>query len=123
MPMKRFPLAPSRGMTLIEFLIAFVTLFLVFGAIFATCAKFTMADQAQADAQKTALKTVTLIWPEAKDVRAVCQGMDTNGDGYVSCTVIVDGRTEAMDCPGLFSIGNTTCRLSRAVLDSERVRP
>jgi len=54
------------------------------------------------------------------DAKAQCADRDTDGDGYVSCTLVVsdpDGRKriEAIECAGALTI-NKGCRAPKAVI-------
>lgn len=54
------------------------------------------------------------------DAKATCADRDTDGDGYVSCTLVVteaDGRKhiEPLECAGALTINNG-CRAPKAVI-------
>lgn len=100
----------GRGMTLIEVLIGLAVIMIVFGSLFSrACLSGQNSDQAE----RAAVQTVRKLRPTAKDVSAQCQGVDTNSDGYVTCTVSLDGQFISLDCPTLIQIGNSGCKISR----------
>jgi hypothetical protein len=39
-----------------------------------------------------------------------CQGYDTDANGYVSCTISVDGRVQGIECASNWSLNNG-CRI------------
>ena len=100
----------GRGMTLIEVLIGLAVIMIVFGSLFSrACLSGQNSDQAE----RAAVQTVHKLRPSAKDVSAQCQGVDTNSDGYVTCTVSLDGQFISLECPTLIQIGNSGCKISR----------
>ena len=51
------------------------------------------------------------MYPAAKDVRASCVGYDSDGDGYVSCAVVIDERDPvALECSWFLN----SCRMLKA---------
>lgn len=100
----------GRGATLIEVLIGLAVIMILFGSLFSkACLSGQNADQAE----RAAVQTVRKLKPTVKDVSAQCQGVDTNSDGYVTCTVNMDGQFLSLDCPTLIQIGNSGCKISR----------
>lgn len=100
----------QRGFTLIELMICVVILATVFGSLFS---KGCLNGQNSKQAELSAVQTMRKLRPGAKEIVAQCQGVDTNSDGYVTCTVSLDGRFISMDCPTLLQIGNSGCKISR----------
>lgn len=50
--------------------------------------------------------------------KARCADTDSDGDGYVSCPMVLsDGRVEPLECAGSFN-WNTGCRPPKAVVQS-----
>lgn len=100
----------SRGFTLIELIIAvaiigiFVTL-VGFGITKCSSSRGTAEDEARDYAQKMGM--------EIKGVS--CMNRDTDGDGYVSCTLNVvekDGKTSSVpiECASKWSYNNDGCK-------------
>jgi type II secretory pathway pseudopilin PulG len=100
----------GRGMTVVEVLIGLVILGIVFGSLFS---KACLSGQNSEQAERAAVQTMRKLRPTAKEVSAQCQGVDTNSDGYVTCTVSLDGQFISLDCPTLIQIGNSGCKISR----------
>ena len=50
-----------------------------------------------------------------QDPRVECVNFDTDGDGYVSCTVMSGGKLYALECAGQMSLFNSGCRVQKAV--------
>lgn len=53
-----------------------------------------------------------------KRTTTICQQRDTDGNGYVSCTIVVEGqdRPIAIECADRYSIGNNGCRMVRGLV-------
>lgn len=51
--------------------------------------------------------------------RVVCQPRDTDGNGYVSCTLVLDGMSDPLriECADRLSLGNSGCRAARVTTD------
>ena len=100
----------GRGMTLIEVLIL-ITIFGMLGL--GLFSRLFLSGQNQEQAEVQAAQTVAKLFPAAKATNVSCQGVDTNRDGYVSCTAVVDGTVIPLDCPTLLQIGNAGCKYAR----------
>lgn len=48
--------------------------------------------------------------------RTSCVDMDTDGDGYASCTVVVDGKAIPIECAAAFE-WHSGCRAARVLVN------
>lgn len=74
------------------------------------------ANQAQAEAAARAYAAALYPGPTA---RVQCQGVDTDNNGYVSCTLVLDGTppvTYPLECANSYAYVNTGCRPMRLAL-------
>lgn len=63
------------------------------------CWNYTGENQEKAGAE--AAKYIAALQAAGSDAKFVeCMQMDTDGDGYVACTIIVDGVPRTIDCAG-----------------------
>jgi hypothetical protein len=93
----------SRSPTFVEILIAVVVLFAVIGIFVRGCNN-------EEGAKKEAEKWSSQMYPGEK-VNIVCQDVDTDGNGYVSCTIKPgDKNPIALECSVNLS-WNDGCRL------------
>jgi len=107
----------QEGFTLSELMIVVVILFIVAGVLFGFCSHL---QDSKAKATDEARRFVSEMGLTVKGLS--CAERDTDGDGYVSCTVSVDdgdGRTrlEAVECAASWS-HNEGCRLQKPMLRS-----
>lgn len=105
----------TRGATFAEVMIVF-SIVGIFLAIFASrgC---TSGSETKAAATTDAKKFVAeLGW----DVSGIaCADVDSDGDGYVSCTIAKkDGTNEFVECRGAYAFGHG-CRLPKLRLDRD----
>ena len=100
----------GRGMTLIEILILITVIGMLGLGLFS---RVFLSGANQRQAETEAAQTVAKLFPAAKTTNVSCQGVDTNHDGYVSCTAVVDGNVIPLDCPTLIQIGNSGCKYAR----------
>lgn len=107
----------NRGFTLAELLIVLAILAL-FGVLiaygFRSCSHDIQEDYAREGAKTFALEM------QIKDPTIYCASQDSDGDGYVSCTVgqklsTGEVKTTAVECAGAISFSKG-CRLPKAVL-------
>lgn len=96
----------SKGFTLIEFIIAVMIILIIctvgFNFFMGVSGKTT--ETAEATARNYANK----LYPNWTSVRVACANMDSDGDGYVRCTIVGDTPngdtiTEAVECGVLLS--------------------
>ena len=81
--------------------------FLIIGG--GTCAKCTSGYTGldQSSAEENALQWASDMG--MKDVKVSCVKMDSDGDGYVSCTVMANDKMHNIECTGWLTI-NDGCR-------------
>lgn len=55
------------------------------------------------------------LYPEHPQPRVACQGMDTDANGYVSCTLVTHPNSPPIpiECANRYAINNTGCRPMR----------
>ena len=107
----------ARGVTLVELLIVVVMLAAAFGFFGAVAHGCTGCDDGGSSAVAEAQGYLGALYPGVS-WRAVCQDVDTNNDGYVSCTAVPGGTPPpgvvppvALECASRWS-RNTSCRLA-----------
>lgn len=83
--------------------------FLIAGVVVASY-PFLTAELRRSNAEDLALEWAEAMYPK-QTAGAICQGLDTDNDGYVSCTVKVGETRIPLDCYSYlsFAFGNT-CR-------------
>lgn len=82
----------TKGMTLIELLICIGIIVIIAGIIFSHTSK-----PAKADIQQEAAQYATELGIKYKAI--VCVDMDTNSDGYISCTIsTIDDKLIGIEC-------------------------
>ena len=74
------------------------------------CWNYTGENQAKAGAE--AAKYIKALQAAGSDAKFVdCMQMDTDGDGYLACTIVVDGSPRTIDCAGkAFVFENHGCK-------------
>lgn len=106
----------KRGFTLMELLVLVVILG-VFG-LFATHLILNVSGSNTVRGDETAAAFARNLTPPGGTANVECAGRDTDGNGYVSCTVFVhnDGQVtpHAIECASHYSF-NKGCRLARGV--------
>lgn len=116
----------NKGYTLVELLII-VTIVGVFVALFAgmvgSCGLIS-GPTVENRANEDAVSFVHQMRPEMSEVRAVCQPTDSDGDGYVTCTIsgTVNGVREmdSVDCRASFITEyQRGCRFTRIPLQRQ----
>lgn len=116
----------NRGYTLVELLIIFsiVAIFVAMvGGLVSSCG-FVSGPTVENRANEDAVSFVHQMRPEMNDVRAMCQTTDSDGDGYVTCTIsgTVNGVREmdSVDCRASFLTNyQRGCRLTRIPLQRQ----
>lgn len=106
-----------NGFTLIELLIVIVILgiFLgICGAIFVNCNSLVGSGKAEDFARQH----VAALYPTHEVVGLSCVTQDSDGDGYVSCTVTIregEGAVEALalECSRFTFGGRSGCRIAQ----------
>lgn len=84
---------------------------IICGALLFTCFSCSHRSAAEAEAREWA----SSMYPR-RDHAVSCVGADTDGDGYVSCTVVVDGGDpKPLECAGRWT-WNSGCRVPKAML-------
>lgn len=87
----------QRGASVGEVMVLGVIVVFVFAAVTRGC-DFVTADTVRERATADALKMTREVRPSWRDARATCQGVDSDGDGYVRCLVVNGSESEALDC-------------------------
>lgn len=105
------------GFTLIEALIGLVLIFVLGAIMFAALGALSSCGRADVSAVEAEAKTFAGKGGlKLQGSGASCVGMDTDGDGYVSCTLFLEGgRTMAIECAGHTWTGawNKGCRIAQ----------
>lgn len=109
----------KRGFTLMELLIVVTFVGIAFIMIIGVFGRCTASVSGS---DHKAAETAAKVWSSQmgfKPVGISCTGMDTNGDGYVSCSIAVlknDGTPSMIpiECAGSFTINNG-CRAARVL--------
>ncbi len=86
-----------RGFTLVEMLIVLVIIAVVLnvmGAAFGGCGN----EKIKKNAEEDALSYARTMHPRWERTVTLCQGSDSDGDGYVRCTIGDGTTTEAIEC-------------------------
>jgi len=111
-----------RGYTLIELIVTVaivgIVAAMVFGVFIQGCARGEGQRQA---AHEAAVKWATGMGIEYSGIS--CASQDSDGDGYVSCTIAQkskDGtiKTTPIECAGTWTL-NEGCRMPKAVFNRE----
>lgn len=106
----RYNKARQNG-SLIEGTIIIIIILIFFVIIGGTCATRFVSSQEKATA--AAMRYREAFHPEWTQVTIMCQAYDTDGNGYVTCTIGAQGqRPESIECPARLSF-NSGCRAAR----------
>lgn len=72
-------------------------------------------------AEEAAKSFAESLYPGLRPVRVVCQNVDTDNNGYVSCTLVVGEQSpQAIECASKFNLSFVSgCRISRMTLRPE----
>lgn len=108
------------GSTPVTIFLALVALFiacvsvLVFGTIFVSClGNVVWADDQRQHAEAEALSWISDMYPEETAPHVVCQGQDTDRNGYVTCSARLSDDTHLnLECYAwiMWNPGHNTCR-------------
>lgn len=105
-----------KGYTLLETMITVAVLGAIAIGLFAFCAGRFNSDGNRTTANQEAQDFARQLYP-GETARASCQGVDTDGNGYVSCTVVIGNHPPMfIECGSQYSIGNNGCRAIRPVV-------
>lgn len=105
--------AKAIGLFILGALIVIGLLVLIFGSMASNLSGRTQS-LAQAEADK---------FLRGVDAKAMCVGIDSDGDGYVSCPYVTkDGTTHPLECAGSMTI-NSGCRPPKAVFTQPQTAP
>ena len=106
----RYNKARQNG-SLIEGMIIIIIILIFFVIIGGTCATRFVSSKEKATA--AAMQYRETFHPEWTNAAVMCQDYDTDGNGYVTCTIGSQGqRPESIECPTRFSF-NSGCRAAR----------
>lgn len=88
---------------------------LLLGAAIAAAEHYS-APGNQAQAEAAALRFGARMYP-SRTIAVSCQGIDTDRNQYVSCTMTVDSvHMVPLECADRFAIGLNGCRMVRMVI-------
>lgn len=76
-------------------------------------AALTACDQ-KLQAEQQAMQYLSTMSPNARERTVSCMSRDTDGNGYVSCDALVDGRQVTLECAttiGCAFACNSGCKL------------
>lgn len=90
-------------------------MFLGFGALFSGCMTgLFFADEQRRNAEEEARVWASEMYPDATegDVHVVCQGDDSDGNGYVTCSARIGDERVPLECYAYvwMNVGGNTCR-------------
>jgi Tfp pilus assembly protein PilV len=107
----------QSGVTVIEVMIVVAVLFFILMVIlivFGRVSGCMFADTQRTNAVTEAHQWVHEMYPEVRseNVHIVCQGQDTDGNGYVTCSARVGEEHLNLECYAYvaMNIGDNTCR-------------
>ncbi len=81
--------------------------------IFATLLVASVGKGVAFDSRQSARSWASQMYPNERTTSVMCQTFDTDGDGYLSCSIrINEYQPIALDCPVIMSF-NKECRMSR----------
>jgi len=113
----------QTGFTVIELLIVMVVIFIFAAAIgggFSSCA---YADEARARADHDAVMHIRTLHPSWTEVHSTCQATDSDGDGYVTCSIAAKNSAgaeveEPLECRhSVFFDYSRGCRPMRTIMN------
>ena len=94
----------SRAIDPIEALVSVIVTVLLAAPFVTSCAVHRHWDYSGANNRKAtgeAQTHVDALEEAGVDAKFVsCMGQDTDRDGYVACTIVVDGKDKTIDCAG-----------------------
>jgi prepilin-type N-terminal cleavage/methylation domain-containing protein len=105
----------QRGFTLVELMVivAILAVFLALSVV--ACKGMTSGDETKKAATHDAAKFVKELGWQVTGIS--CADIDSDGDGYVSCTIAKkDGTTDFVECRGAYSFGHG-CRMPKLRID------
>lgn len=117
----------SRGFTLVEMVIVIIIVYVFVSVLGVGCTSYLYADKARKRADSDALNYIRELHPDWTDVHAVCQSIDSDGDGYVACTAAAkDSAGSPRDLPlecrhSVFFNYARGCRPMRAIINTRSV--
>ena len=105
----------TRGMTLAELMIVVAIIAVFLGIVLAACGSVTSGKETKDAATHDAQKFVAeLGW---KTAGISCADVDSDNDGYVSCTIALsDGTNQFVECRGAYTWGHG-CRIPKLRVD------
>ena len=90
----------SRGFTIIELLVVLAVVGIAAAVIFGACS-MNLSGRNHEHAEQEAKRYVAALVDAGVDAHFVgCVDHDTDGDGYLACTVVVDQQSQTIDCAG-----------------------
>ncbi len=108
----------KKGFSLLETIIG-ITIVGVFFVGFSMAVGGKGCMNSSESATQAATRYASTFHPEWQSPRVVCQGYDTDGNGYVSCTIGASGhQPESIECPAALSF-NSECRVTRLTIPTQ----
>lgn len=112
----------KHGFTLIEAFITMFILFIAFGVLAGTCSYIGSNNNA-GYVENEANTTLATLYPGAQ-FNVMCQHVDTDANGYVTCTAVRHGSDAtplSLQCAVRLSF-NSGCQLTRMVVPSTNIQ-
>jgi len=104
----------QSGMTVVELMIVVIILAMILAVVGFGLRSCLFAPEVRANASEEAHTWVHEMYPEvpADQVHIVCQGTDTDGNGYVTCSARVGEEHLSLECYAYVAVnpGENTCR-------------
>lgn len=107
----------KKGFSLLELLVTVAVVGVFFVGFSMAVGKGCM--NSSESATQAATRYTNTFHPDWQSPRVVCQGYDTDSNGYVSCTIGANGhQPESVECPAALSF-NSECRVTRLTIPTQ----